>query len=406
MYLSKIGWTVFMFAGCTASPTAEAVPGSASEDQVIAGSAAAATRSDELRTVLQADLDALHDDGVVGPLAQVSDGVARIDGRSGVARRGTAEPVAFDSRFRMGSNTKAFVAVVVLQLVDEGKLRLDDTVDRWLPEVVAGNGNDGTKITIRNLLQHTSGIYNYTRDLFAVYTIHDYYATRFRHYDPAQLVALAMAHPPGFAPGTSWSYSNTNYILAGMIIKRVTGHDWGAEVHARIAVPLQLTHTFDPGDQPDLPIPHAEGYSEIAVGEPEVDVTLYNHTWGGAAGSLVTTTSDLTRFWRALQQGALLSPARMAEMHATVPATELQPVIPGLRDGLGIFWTPTRCGGYWNHLGDTFGYSTRNGVDDAGTRAVVLSVNTTVDTEGDDARALKLIDDGLTLVEDVMCVDR
>jgi D-alanyl-D-alanine carboxypeptidase len=406
MDVRTIASTLLVFAGCAADGSPDHTTDSSSGDLGIADTARGTT-ADALRAALQRNLDLLHADGVVGATGQVSDGLDRIAARSGTARQDGAAPIPLDSEFRMGSDTKTFVAVVMLQLVDEGKVRLDDTVERWLPGVVSGNGNDGTKITIHNLLQHTSGLFNYTADLFAVFSIDDYYATRFRHLEPEQLVALAVSHEPNFAPGTSWSYSNTNYILAGMIIQRVTGHAWSAEVRTRILVPLGLVHTFDPGDQPGLPPPHADGYSTIAWGEPLVDVTLYNHTWGGAAGSLVSTTGDLTRFWRALQAGKLLSPARMAEMHDTVPAAELATVIPGIRDGLGIFWTPTHCGGYWNHLGDTFGFSTRDGVNDDGTRAVVAFRNTTIDSDAAEAQApaLRLITEDLQLVEDVMCVD-
>lgn len=111
-----------------------------------------------------------------------------------------------------------------------------------------------------------------------------------------------------------------------------------------------------------------------------------------------------TRFWRALQSGKLLGPAAMAEMHSTVDATELQVVIPGLRYGLGILWVPTSCGaGYWGHLGDTFGFSTRNGVSDDGTRAVVVSQNT---TPASAVTGLQFLEDDLQLVDQVMCAGR
>ncbi|WP_394824432.1 serine hydrolase domain-containing protein [Pendulispora albinea] len=356
---------------------------------------------DQRATPLQRGLDRLHAGGVIGVVARGSDGVRVIDARSGSARRNSTEPVAFESQFRMGSNTKTFVAVVMLQLVDEGKIRLDDTVDRWLPGLVSGHGNDGKKITMRHLLQHTSGLRDYSDDLLEDFTEKDYYAKRFQHFDPEELVTTAIAHEPKFAPGTGWSYSNTNYTLAAMIIEKVTGHDWSTEVRTRILEPLQMWHTFEPGDWADLPAPHAQGYNSFSAGQPPIDVTLFNMSWGGAAGSLITTTEDLTRFWRALQGGELLSPARMAEMHDTVPATELHAVFPGLRDGLGIFWSPTRCGGFWHHPGDTPGFSTRNAVNDGGTRSVVLSENTT----GGVSVASRAKDE-LQLLEDVMCADR
>jgi len=290
---------------------------------------------------------------------------------------------------------------VMLQLVQEGKLGLDDTVDHWLPGVVSGNGNDGTKITVRNLLQHTTGIFDYTEALLAGLTLDGFQQLRFEHFEPEQLIAIAMAHEPKFAPGAGWSYSNTNYILAGMIIKKVTGQLWSAEVHARILAPLRLSQTFAPGDWPDLPAPHAESYQTFTPDGPPVDVTLGNYTIADAAGALITTTRDLTRFWRALQSGKLLGPAAMAAMHTTVDATELQSVIPGVRYGLGILSVPKSCGGiYWGHLGDAFGFSTRNGVSEDGARAVVVSQTTTVASP---TTGLQFLQDDLKLVDDVMC---
>ncbi len=400
MYLGKLVWIALALAGCMASGGSDAAgdaPSNAPAAQRARTNPAQATQA-----ALQGGLDALIGDGMVGALGEVSDGSVRVSARSGVARAGATEPVAFDSRFRMGSNTKTFVAVVMLQLVQEGKLSLDDTVDHWLPGVVSGQGNNGTQITIRNLLQHTTGIFDYTDALLAGLTLEAFQQLQFQHFDPEQLVAIAMAHSPKFAPGDGWSYSNTNYILAGMIIKRVTGHVWSTEVYARILAPLGMSQTFAPGDWPDLPAPHADGYQTFTADGPLVDVTRGNYTMADAAGALITTTRDLTRFWRALQRGKLLGPAAMAEMHTTVDATELQAVIPGVRYGLGILSVPMSCGGiYWGHLGDAFGFSTRNGVSEDGTRAVVVSQTTTVASE---TVALQFLQDDLKLVDDVMCV--
>jgi len=352
---------------------------------------------------LQRHLDALHDAGMTSVLGEVIDGRYRVRARSGTARLDTTTPVDFDSKFRMASVTKSFIAVVILQLVGEGTLSLDDTVEQWLPGVVSGHGHDGARITIRNLLQHTSGIFNYTMDMFLVFTPEDYAAERFNHLEPAQLVAMAMQHAPELEPDTGWSYSNTNYILAGMIIEQATGRDWRAEVRGRILAPLQMSNTFDPRDTPDLPAPHAHGYDQFAPGGPLIDVTMQNHTFAGAAGSLITTTADLSRFWRSLQQGTLLGPDQMAAMHTTVLATSLQSVAPGARYGLGIMWFPTTCGtGYWGHWGDTLGFSTRLAVDDEGTRAVVVSQATNLYAES----GLPIIAQDLEILGDVMCADR
>jgi D-alanyl-D-alanine carboxypeptidase len=291
------------------------------------------------------------------------------------------------------------VSVVLLQLVGEGRLSLDDSVERWLPGIVTANGNDGRKITVRELLQHTSGIANYTDSLPLVATAEGFQAHRFDHYDDADLVALAMKEPPLFAPGTSWSYSNTNYVLAGMIINRVTRHPWAREVHDRILAPLHLNHTYVPGDEPTLRNPHADGYTQDAPGGPLVDTTQFNPTAADAAGAMITTPTDLARFWQALQSGRLLAPAQMAQMHTTVPEPDSAQMFPGSRYGLGITSIPDSCGDYWAHAGGELGWITLNGVSPNGKRVVIFSISSQLADQASEAsilqRAQKLIDDTL-----------
>ena len=369
---------------------------------LVAGTAVPATAAGPARDDrrLHVALDDLHDLGITGV-----QGITRVDGVTTRARAGVGDldrgtPVPLDGYFRMGSNTKTFVSVVVLQLVGEGRLSLDDTVERWLPGVVAGNGNDGRRITIRQVLQHTSGVYNYTNDLATLRSYEEYRAHRLDHYDPADLVALAMKHEPGFAPGTRWDYSNTNYILAGMVIESVTGRPWATEVGARILRPLGLRQTSSPGDRPSVPAPHAKGYQQWVSGGPLTDTTVFNPTAAGAAGGLITTPTDLARFWQALQRGQLLKPRQMAQLHRTVLADTFQDFIPGARYGLGIMYIPNRCGGYWAHGGDVLGMSTVNGVSTEGGRVAVLSLTTQLADE-DAARAVY----GRTfrLMDDVIC---
>ncbi|MDQ7904482.1 serine hydrolase domain-containing protein [Phytohabitans sp. ZYX-F-186] len=342
----------------------------------VTSAAAGAAPAGGDRRVLQRAADDLRDLGVTGVQGIAADGRRTSTARSGVADIRTGAPVPHDGYFRMGSNTKTFAAVVVLQLVAEGRLSLEDSVERWLPGVVAGNGNDGRRVTVRQLLQHTSGIYNYTNDLTALASPEEYLEHRFEHMDPEELVAVAMKHEPVFAPGTSWDYSNTNYILVGMIIEKITGRSWGSVVRERVTGPLGLTRTYSPGDVPTLPRPHAKAYQQFEPGGPLLDTTLLNLSWGWTAGDLVTTPSDLVRFWQALQSGRLLRPAQLAEMHRTVLAVTFQDVFPGVRYGLGIMWTPTSCGGYWSHGGDVPGISTVNGVTGDGSHAVVLAITT------------------------------
>jgi len=381
-----------------ARPVRVAVAATLAGALVLTGTAPAAFGGGKTR--LQSAVDDLHAIGVTGV-----QGLTEVDRRTATARSGVADvdtgaPVPVNGYFRMGSDTKTFVSVVILQLVGEGRLSLDDSVQRWLPGVVSGNGNDGRKITVRQLLQHTSGIANYTDDLSALGSAEGYYAHRFDHYEAGDLVALAMKHPPLFAPGTSWSYSNTNYVLAGMIVQRVTGRSWAREVNERILEPLHLRQTYIPGDDPTLRNPHAEGYNQFAPGGPLVDTTVFNPTVADAAGSMVSTPTDLARFWKALQSGRLLAPAQMAQMHRTVPAIGFTDVFPGARYGLGIMWIDDRCGGFWSHAGDVPGMSTINGVSPDGRRVMVLSLSTEL---ADGSSVVAIYRRALRLVDDTLC---
>ncbi|WP_246126432.1 serine hydrolase domain-containing protein [Embleya hyalina] len=326
------------------------------------------------RSTLQRDVDRVRDAGAIGVLAEVRDvDGRRVSARSGVAELGTSRPIPTDAHVRIGSATKAFVAVVVLQLVGEGRLRLDDTVERWLPGVVAGNGNDGSRITVRQLLQHTSGLPQ-VFDLPGGESAADFRRYRLDSHSPEYIVRLAMAHPPVAEPGTTWVYSNTNYVLAGMLVRAVTGKTWDHETMRRITVPLGLDDTMVPRENPLLPHPHSHTYRQFAPGEPWTDTTIVNMEDSGAEGSIVSTTRDLGEFLRALVTGGLLAPAELAEMQRTVPVPEFAEF--GMRYGLGLMWFDLGCGGgYWTHWGDTLGASTRGGITADGRRSVVVSVS-------------------------------
>ncbi|GEK01351.1 hypothetical protein TNCT1_36270 [Streptomyces sp. 1-11] len=273
---------------------------------------------------LQRDADALRDDGVTGVSVtlETPHGVRTV--RSGVGDLSTGQPVAADGYVRIGSATKTFVAVVLLQLVGEGRLSLDDTVDAWLPGLVRGHGNDGRRVTLRQLLQHTSGLPDYIGDVVPDLSAVGYRANRWATYTSRQRVALAMQHAPSFAPGSGWEYSNTNYVLLGMVIQAVTGHSWEYEVRARILRPLRLTRTLTPGNWPFLPGPHARNYQQFEPGGAVTDTTIaYLPFDADADGSVISTNTDTNRFFTALVQGRLLAPTQLAEMQRTfeVPAT-------------------------------------------------------------------------------------
>ena len=325
---------------------------------------------------LQRDADAIRDLGVTGVQVRViTENGEHLVATSGVADILGNEPVDPDGHFRIGSDTKPFVATVALQLVGEGRLALDDTVEEHLPGVVAGNGNDGSAITVRHLLQHTSGIHD---DYPGFDTPEQYREGRFHSYPPEELVARAMTHPPDFAPGAAWRYSNTGYLLAAMIIERVTGRAWYEEAEDRIVRRLGLEHTVWPGGDPGLPTPHARGYQRFGPGGEPVDVTELIDA--NASGGLISTTADLNRFFRALLDGTLLGPAELAEMQRTVPVDEqVERLWPGGRYGLGLRMRPLPCGGvYWGHGGGGSGYMTEDGVTSDGKRSVVVSMSSTL----------------------------
>ncbi|MDO0934809.1 serine hydrolase domain-containing protein [Streptomyces sp. DG2A-72] len=313
--------------------------------------------------------------GTVGALARSTGPYGKQrSATAGVSDKATGEAVRPGDRFRIASASKTFVATVVLQLAGEGRLSLDDTVEDWLPGVVSGNGNDGSQITVRQLLQHTSGLFNYTADFPLLTSVDGYEAGRYTTWTDEQLVAIAMKHQPDFAPGTKWSYSNTGYIVAGMIIEKATGHSWQQEVTHRIIKPLHLRHTSAPTTQTHIAGRHLHGYSDFDDSGATIDVTELNPSAGSAAGGMISTSADLTRFYQALLGGHLLRPAEMKAMKTTVRAPELDEVWPGASYGLGLLEIPLSCGGsYYGHGGDLPGYTTRDGVSADGRRVVVLA---------------------------------
>ncbi|MEU6673900.1 serine hydrolase domain-containing protein [Streptomyces sp. NPDC046925] len=321
-------------------------------------------------------------DGAPGALAEVRDRHRRTVLTSGVANVENRAPVHRDSRFRIGSMTKTFTATMVLQLVGERRVDLDAPVERYLPGVVRGHGNDGRKVTVRQLLQHTSGL----PDFLAYLKPQDVVQDPMAHHDPRDLVKLALAHPPNFKPGTDWKYSNTGYLLAGMIIERVTGHSYGEELQRRIVEPLHLRGTSFPGDDPAIPGPHPRGYAQPGPDAPLLDVTALNPTVGGTAGGIISSGTDINRFMGALLGGKLLPAAQLKEMMKTRPTGNSD----GRAYGLGLESMPLPAGGlYWGHTGDFLGFETAAGATLDGRQATVM-VNLgpgSSDAQSDDIQA-------------------
>jgi D-alanyl-D-alanine carboxypeptidase len=338
------------------------------------------------RTRMVRDAEAVTAAGATGLVAAARDARGHdATARAGVADLAGRAPVPYGSFYRIGSDTKTFTAVVALQLVEEGRLSLTDTVERWLPGVVDGNGNDGSRITVRNLLQQTSGLANYTDILFedpAALTPEAYRAQRFTSLPRAEQVALAMTRPPAWLPGaedpageTRWAYSNTNYVLAGMIIEAVTGHSWEQEVHERVIEPLALRHTLTAGTSAYVPQPTATAYAQFPGRDDLTDTTLA--AGGGPDGGIISAPADMNTFLRALMDGRLLGPEALAEMRRTVPAEDFSSR-PGSRYGLGIAWRPAAgCAeGVWFHGGTSFGTISETAVTGDGRSSAAAAVFT------------------------------
>jgi D-alanyl-D-alanine carboxypeptidase len=268
-----------------------------------------------------------------GMIVYVSD-----HGDTYVRTSGTPRPSA-TQRFRIGSVTKTLTAMIVLQLAADGKLRLDDTLERYLPGVVPG----GQHITIRELLGHRSGLANYT----------DYVdwlrqADRSTSIRPIDVLRFAASQPPNAPPGIAWEYSDTNYIALGLIIEKVTQQSFARQLEQRILRPLGLRNTQLATTRlpPGL---HDQG-------------TNPNLTW--AAGGIVSNAPDIARFFSALLSGQILSPRSLAQMKQTVT--------PG--DGLGMFSTRLPCGVAWGHSGMILDYGTLVDAGKNGSRVAVISV--------------------------------
>ncbi|MFJ8885735.1 serine hydrolase domain-containing protein [Streptomyces sp. NPDC102402] len=351
---------------------------------------------------VQRDADVLRDAGVTGVAVRLDTPRGTVTARSGVGDLVTRRPVPTDGYLRLGSTTKAFVATVVLQLVGEKRLSLDRTVEQVLPGVVAGAGNDGRTITVRDLLQHTSGLSDYIYDVFPDPGARTYFADRWRAYEPEELVALAVRHEPAFPAGTRWAYSNTNYVLAGMIIEEIAGRPWEQEVRRRILRPLNLEQTDTPGTRPFLPHPHTADHQQFTAGGPMVDTTIpYRPFDSGADGSMTGTARDVNRFFTALADGRLLKPSELAAMRTTVPVPRDSGHPAGTRDGLGVFLTPLSCGGgYLGHGGSGFGYVVRTAVTTDGRRSLTVSAH----SRSADPRAAARQEDALRdLVDHALC---
>ncbi|GIG69250.1 GNAT family N-acetyltransferase [Phytomonospora endophytica] len=316
----------------------------------------------ELTRVMQEIVDS----GITGFQLRVSDEHGEWTGSAGLAELDGNTPPVVDGYHRIGSNTKTFTAVALLALVAEGRVALDTAVADYLPEF----GFD-PRITVRMLLQHTSGIFNFTGEVYTDGSVESditlngaavipgitwqgkaWVEQRFRTYEPEELVRLALSKNPRFEPGADWSYANTNYVVLRLIIEKVTGSALSEELQRTVFGPLGLTHTIVPGASSDIPAPHAHAYYRYDNDgtEDTIDVTVHNPSWISTGGDMISTTADLQAFITGLVTGKLLPAEILTEMFDAYPA---------IGYGLGVFVQDAPDGGgkLITHNGGAMGHA-------------------------------------------------
>jgi D-alanyl-D-alanine carboxypeptidase len=336
------GLSAFTFAARPAPAQAiprQAVPGRAVPGRPPAGLQHAANR--------------LVTDGVPGVIIMTRRGQHISHVVAGLADKATGQPMRPVDRVHIGSITKTFVATVVLQLAAEGRLSLTDSVQKWLPGVITGHGYHPARITIRELLQHTSGLRDYTSKPGFLTPQNLAKAHR-----PRQLVNIALRLGP---PLHGWHYSNTNYILLGMLIQKVTGHSPINQIHRRILAPLGLHATSFPLTSKQIPAPYAHGYFG------PIDVTnRVSPSVAWTSGAMISTVGDVAHFYRALLTGRLLPPTQQHQLLTTIAVHDTGELFAE-HYGLGIYRVHLPCGTAWGHDGGypggfkTYAYTSPNG---------------------------------------------
>ncbi|MFF4755980.1 serine hydrolase domain-containing protein [Streptomyces sp. NPDC002514] len=338
---------------------AQATPGRAGDE---APSALPAPDTAGLRDVLRSAVA----QGAPGAMARIDDRGSVYTAARGFADQGTRRAIGTADRFRVGSVTKVFSAVVLLQLADERKLSLDAPVNRYLPGLLPDD-----RITVRHVLSHRSGLYDYTNDMFAK-TVSGFETVRNKVYSYRQLVDLSLKKPRTNTPGAAYAYSNTNFVVAGMLIEKITGHSVRSEYENRIFKPLKLHDTSYV--HPDVKIQgrYARGYlTPDTPGEALVDSTEQTVSWAQSAGAVISSTRDLNTFLSALADAKLTSAAALAEMERFTKVDSTTAY------GLGLRRRTLSCGvSVQGHTGVVQGYYTYAFTSGDGRRSVTALANT------------------------------
>ncbi|MFI6869139.1 serine hydrolase domain-containing protein [Nocardia sp. NPDC050406] len=331
---------------------------------------------------LQTALDTVHQAGMPGIFAEVRDGADCWRGAAGVADLATGRPVTPDMRHRVGSITKPFTAAAVLHRVDQGDIGLDTPIGHYLPRLVPGER--GAAITVRMLINHTSGLAEYLPYAYPSLagfpavgktTPESLEAHRFTKFDAIELIEMGVAAPAVGAPGgTPGVYSNTNYLLLGQLLEAVTGISAEKCITRDVIERAGLRDTELPST-PEIDGPHSRHYEAwFGMIDPPRDYSVFDMSWVSPAASLISTVTDLNRFFDLLFSGELISPSALAQMRGTVPVVSFEGEI--LDYGLGLQKsTLPGLGTYWGHEGSAWGSGAMSWTSADGRRQLSVAVN-------------------------------
>ncbi|QQM41042.1 serine hydrolase domain-containing protein [Streptomyces liliifuscus] len=283
---------------------------------------------------------------------------------TGVADTATGRPMTTDPFMRIGSETKTFTVTALLQLVDDGRIRLDDPISKYIHGVPGGK-----RITLRHLAEMRSGLYPYSADPGFV---HDLLSDPSRSFTPREVLAYGFKHKNTFKPGKQFQYSNSNLVLLGLVIEKVSGHNLVDFIDKRVLRPSHLHHTLFPLDA-EFPEPHPRGYTDQTLSGEVEDSTDWNPSWGWAAGAMISNLHDLRRWAKIVATGTLLSPQTQKERLKTLPTG-----FPGTSYGLGIF----NSDGWIGHNGSIPGYESVTVYLPSKKATLVVLLNTDISYEG------------------------
>ncbi|MFF1368737.1 beta-lactamase family protein [Streptomyces virginiae] len=287
----------------------------------------------------------------------------------GVADKATGAPMTPNLNMRIGSVTKTFTVTALLELVDEGKVGLDDPIGKYVDGVP-----NGDRITLRELAGMRSGLFNYSADegFYKAFT-----SNPDRPFTPQELLAYSFEHPVLFEPNAKFYYCNTNLILLGLVVEKVSGVPLDTFVDREVVEPAGLKHTLFPTG-PEFPAPHAQGYTDqTASGKVETS-TDWNPSWAWAAGAMISDLSDLRSWAKTLATGTLLTPATQAQRLDVVDA------LPGTGYGLGIF----NVQGWIGHNGSLPGYGSLVLYLPEAKATLVVLLNTDIGYQGQEPSTL------------------